>query len=152
MLRKDQPHTARSSPAYLHLVPHYPAMHTRKFLSRVQLAIRRKASSIHWSNDMDGLAQSRLYQVCRIAGKVCLPAEYARLFRLSSHALKPGQSMSCLNMQAPQRWSFNIRVLVLLGVVGKRKLFLLCIRLFCAVPLFTASPSWYLSRFLGHLR
>jgi hypothetical protein len=59
---------------------------------------------------MDGSAQSRLYQLCKIAGKVCLPAGYARLFRLSSHALKPGQSMSCLNMQAPQRWSFNIRV------------------------------------------
>jgi hypothetical protein len=29
--------------------------------------------------------------------------------------------------------------LVLLGLVGKRKLFLLCIRLPCTVPLFTAS-------------
>jgi hypothetical protein len=63
--------------------------------------------------------------------------------------------MSCLNMQAPQRWSFNIRLYkgasalrsfipfqswysVLLSVVGKRTLPLLCIRLSCTVPLFTA--------------
>jgi hypothetical protein len=73
--------------------------------------------------------------------------------------------MSCLNMQAPQmvlqykglhgRFCTHVLcfvlILVLPGVVGKRKLFLLCIRLFCAVPLFTALPSWYLSRFLEYV-
>lgn len=164
LLRKDQPPTARPTPAYLHLVPHRPAMHTRISLSRVQFAIHRSASSVQrriiwmgWSNYVSGKMQSlRDRSVCPYdmhvfsAFQPCIETWAIDVVSYYASAQETVLEYKGLHGRFYTLVLCFVSFLVFLRSVGKRKSFLLCILLSCAVPLFTASTLLVLSRSFGY--